>query len=113
MKGFFRPAFMAPAGPRSPAEKDLVRRLDIFLMTFGCISQVIKYLDASSFSGSSALIPLPPVSPHLPTGAQIKEQRLAYSTLPFISLLAPPLRVIFRIEIEHLLTRFTIISNQI
>ncbi|KAI0003563.1 hypothetical protein F4779DRAFT_601398 [Xylariaceae sp. FL0662B] len=27
---------------RSPEESDLVRRLDIFLMTFGCISQVIK-----------------------------------------------------------------------
>lgn len=26
-------------GNRSPLEQDLVRRLDIFLMTFGCISQ--------------------------------------------------------------------------
>jgi len=27
----------------SPLERSLVRRLDIFLMTFGCISQIIKY----------------------------------------------------------------------
>lgn len=26
----------------SPVERELVRRLDIFLMTFGCISQIIK-----------------------------------------------------------------------
>ncbi|TVY84692.1 Pantothenate transporter liz1 [Lachnellula suecica] len=28
---------------RSPAEKSLVRRLDIFLMTFGCVSQVSQF----------------------------------------------------------------------
>jgi len=27
---------------RTPEEKSLVRRLDIFLMLFGCVSQVIK-----------------------------------------------------------------------
>ena len=29
---------------RSAEEKAFVRRLDLFLLTFGCISQVIKYL---------------------------------------------------------------------
>ncbi|KAI1855608.1 hypothetical protein JX266_000473 [Neoarthrinium moseri] len=37
---------------RSPDERDLVRRLDIFLMTFGCISQVIKYLDQQNISNA-------------------------------------------------------------
>lgn len=30
---------------RTPIERSLVLRLDLFLMCFGCISQVIKYLD--------------------------------------------------------------------
>lgn len=34
---------------RTPEEKSLVRRLDIFLMTFGCVSQIIKYLDQQNF----------------------------------------------------------------
>jgi hypothetical protein len=42
---FDRPAFLATTVPRSPEEKALVRRLDCFLLFFGCISQVIKYLD--------------------------------------------------------------------
>lgn len=37
---------------RSPLERDLVRRLDIFLLTFGCISQVIKYLDQTNISSA-------------------------------------------------------------
>ncbi|KAI0602370.1 major facilitator superfamily transporter [Biscogniauxia sp. FL1348] len=37
---------------RTPEERDLVRRLDIFLMTFGCISQVIKYLDQQNISNA-------------------------------------------------------------
>jgi hypothetical protein len=40
-----RPAFLATTVQRSPEEKALVRRLDCFLLFFGCISQVIKYLD--------------------------------------------------------------------
>lgn len=37
---------------RSPEERQLVRRLDLFLMTFGCVSQVIKYLDQSNISNA-------------------------------------------------------------
>ncbi|ORY57753.1 major facilitator superfamily transporter [Pseudomassariella vexata] len=37
---------------RSPEERSLVRRLDIFLMTFGCISQVIKYLDQQNINNA-------------------------------------------------------------
>ncbi|KAJ0318266.1 hypothetical protein COL5a_010724 [Colletotrichum fioriniae] len=37
---------------RTPEERKLVRRLDIFLMTFGCISQVIKYLDQTNISNA-------------------------------------------------------------
>ncbi|KAJ5102257.1 hypothetical protein NUU61_004479 [Penicillium alfredii] len=37
---------------RSPEEKALVRRLDIFLLTFGCISQVIKYLDQQNINNA-------------------------------------------------------------
>ncbi|KAI6080824.1 putative allantoate permease [Hypoxylon rubiginosum] len=37
---------------RTPEERDLVRRLDIFLMTFGCVSQVIKYLDQQNISNA-------------------------------------------------------------
>ncbi|KPM44466.1 hypothetical protein AK830_g2096 [Neonectria ditissima] len=37
---------------RSSEEKALVRRLDIFLMTFGCISQVIKYLDQQNINNA-------------------------------------------------------------
>ncbi|KAI1097621.1 putative allantoate permease [Jackrogersella minutella] len=37
---------------RTPEETDLVRRLDIFLMTFGCVSQVIKYLDQQNISNA-------------------------------------------------------------
>lgn len=40
-----RPAFLAPAPQRSKEELAFVRRLDIFLLTFGCISQVIKYVE--------------------------------------------------------------------
>jgi hypothetical protein len=42
---FDRPAFLSTTIQRSPEEKALVRRLDCFLLFFGCISQVIKYLD--------------------------------------------------------------------
>jgi hypothetical protein len=37
-KSFGRPAVLQKH-ERTPAEKSLVLRLDIFLMTFGCISQ--------------------------------------------------------------------------
>ncbi|KAJ5783111.1 hypothetical protein N7457_004885 [Penicillium paradoxum] len=37
---------------RSPDEKALVRRLDIWLMTFGCLSQVIKYLDQQNINNA-------------------------------------------------------------
>lgn len=52
MHFFSKTAMMAPPAPRSPAEKAFVRRLDIFLMTFGCISQVIKYLDQSNINNA-------------------------------------------------------------
>ncbi|KAJ7126191.1 retrograde regulation protein 2 [Mycena epipterygia] len=35
---------------RSPEERSLVIRLDCFLMVFGCVSQVIKYLDQQNIS---------------------------------------------------------------
>ncbi|KAI3392023.1 hypothetical protein diail_6350 [Diaporthe ilicicola] len=47
-----RAAFFSHHAERSPLERDLVRRLDIFLMTFGCISQVIKYLDQTNISSA-------------------------------------------------------------
>lgn len=47
-----RAAFFRHHEERSPLERDLVRRLDIFLMTFGCISQVIKYLDQTNISSA-------------------------------------------------------------
>ncbi|KAJ5537247.1 allantoate permease [Penicillium frequentans] len=37
---------------RSPSEKALVRRLDTFLLTFGCLSQVIKYLDQQNINNA-------------------------------------------------------------
>jgi MFS family permease len=49
---FSRPAVLERNEPRSKIEKDLVRRLDIFLMTFGCISQVIKYLDQQNINNA-------------------------------------------------------------
>ncbi|EOO02300.1 putative major facilitator superfamily transporter protein [Phaeoacremonium minimum UCRPA7] len=36
----------------TPLERDLVRRLDLFLMSYGCISQVIKYLDQTNISSA-------------------------------------------------------------
>ena len=47
-----RPAFLAPAPERTKEEKALVLRLDIFLLTFGCISQVIKYLDQQNINNA-------------------------------------------------------------
>lgn len=47
-----RTAFFRHHAERTPLEKDLVRRLDIFLMTFGCVSQVIKYLDQTNISSA-------------------------------------------------------------
>ena len=43
---------ISPIPKRSPEERDLVRRLDIFLMTFGCISQVIKSLDQQNINNA-------------------------------------------------------------
>ena len=45
-------AVLAPTPKRSPEKRDLVRRLDTFLMTFGCISQVIKYLDLQKINNA-------------------------------------------------------------
>lgn len=47
-----RAAFFRHHEERTPLERDLVRRLDIFLMTFGCVSQVIKYLDQTNISSA-------------------------------------------------------------
>jgi len=47
-----RPAFLATTAQRSPEEKALVRRLDCFLLFFGCISQVIKYLDQQNINNA-------------------------------------------------------------
>lgn len=47
-----RVTFFRGHAERSPLERDLVRRLDIFLMTFGCVSQVIKYLDQTNISNA-------------------------------------------------------------
>lgn len=47
-----RTAFFRHHEERTPLERDLVRRLDIFLMTFGCVSQVIKYLDQTNISSA-------------------------------------------------------------
>lgn len=41
-----------PTQKASLLERDLVRRLDIFLMTFGCFSQIIKYLDQTNISSA-------------------------------------------------------------
>ncbi|KAI0479066.1 major facilitator superfamily transporter [Xylariaceae sp. FL0804] len=48
---FGRPAATQPH-ERTPEERDLVRRLDIFLMAFGCVSQVIKYLDQQNINNA-------------------------------------------------------------
>ncbi|KAM0424554.1 hypothetical protein ACHAPT_010270 [Fusarium lateritium] len=37
---------------RTPEERAFVRRLDLFLMTFGCISQVIKFLDQTNITSA-------------------------------------------------------------
>lgn len=37
---------------RTPEEKALVRRLDLFFLTFGCISQIIKYLDQTNINNA-------------------------------------------------------------
>ena len=47
------PAALAPTlEHRSPDEKSLVRRLDCFLLVFGCLSQVIKYLDQQNINNA-------------------------------------------------------------
>ncbi|EME43861.1 hypothetical protein DOTSEDRAFT_79811 [Dothistroma septosporum NZE10] len=50
--GGTRPAFLQPGPQRSPEERALVRRLDLFLLTFGCLSQVIKYLDQQNINNA-------------------------------------------------------------
>ncbi|KXT05010.1 hypothetical protein AC578_10272 [Pseudocercospora eumusae] len=47
-----KPAFLAAAPERTKEEKAFVRRLDLFLMTFGCLSQVIKYLDQQNINNA-------------------------------------------------------------
>ncbi|KAJ5127926.1 hypothetical protein N7448_008705 [Penicillium atrosanguineum] len=46
------PSESAPAFERSPEEKALVRRLDTFFLTFGCLSQIIKYLDQQNINNA-------------------------------------------------------------
>jgi hypothetical protein len=47
------PAALAPTlEHRTADEKALVRRLDTFLMIFGCVSQVIKYLDQQNINNA-------------------------------------------------------------
>lgn len=43
---------LAPPPERSPEERNFVRRLDLFLLTFGCLSQVIKYLDQQNINNA-------------------------------------------------------------
>ncbi|RSM14452.1 hypothetical protein CDV31_005469 [Fusarium ambrosium] len=53
MLGFSRfkvPSALAPAG--SKQERSLVRRLDMFLLTFGCFAQIIKSLDQSNIQNA-------------------------------------------------------------
>lgn len=47
-----RTAFTTPPPPRSPEERALVHRLDAFLLVFGCLSQVIKYLDQQNINNA-------------------------------------------------------------
>jgi len=47
-----KPAFLQKHVERSKEEKALVRRLDCFLLFFGCISQVIKYLDQQNINNA-------------------------------------------------------------
>ncbi|TWU71615.1 hypothetical protein ED733_000759 [Metarhizium rileyi] len=44
------PQPLAPT--RSKEERGLVRRLDVFLLVFGCISQIIKFLDQSNINNA-------------------------------------------------------------
>ncbi|OAA34940.1 Major facilitator superfamily transporter [Metarhizium rileyi] len=44
------PQPLAPT--RSKEERSLVRRLDVFLLVFGCISQIIKFLDQSNINNA-------------------------------------------------------------
>ncbi|EHY56776.1 MFS transporter PfmaC [Exophiala dermatitidis] len=48
----FPPATGVASHERTPTERSLVRRLDMFLLTFGCLSQVIKYLDQSNITNA-------------------------------------------------------------
>ncbi|KAI8664409.1 MFS domain-containing protein [Fusarium keratoplasticum] len=50
-EAFGRLAF-AKKHDRTPEERAFVRRLDLFLMTFGCISQVIKFLDQTNITSA-------------------------------------------------------------
>lgn len=57
------PVALAPTiEHRSADEKSLVRRLDCFLMVFGCLSQVIKYLDQQNINNAVCLFPPSPSS---------------------------------------------------
>ena len=52
LKGPAPAALASKLEHRSKEEKALVRRLDIFLMIFGCVSQVIKYLDQQNINNA-------------------------------------------------------------
>jgi len=43
---------------RNAVERTLVFRLDCFLMVFGCISQIIKYLDQVSLVRTAVMLKL-------------------------------------------------------
>ncbi|KAK2616998.1 hypothetical protein QQS21_000087 [Conoideocrella luteorostrata] len=50
LRGAKPPQPLMPAA--SKEERSLVRRLDMFLLTFGCISQIIKFLDQSNINNA-------------------------------------------------------------
>ncbi|TLD20761.1 hypothetical protein PspLS_08362 [Pyricularia sp. CBS 133598] len=50
--GFFDKFAFAKRHERTPEERAYVRKLDICLMTFGCISQIMKYLDQTNINNA-------------------------------------------------------------
>lgn len=42
----------SPVLPSPPSDRAVVHRLDAFLLTFGCLSQVIKYLDQQNINNA-------------------------------------------------------------
>ncbi|ELQ37860.1 hypothetical protein OOU_Y34scaffold00567g7 [Pyricularia oryzae Y34] len=50
--GLFDKFAFAKRHERTPEERAYVRKLDICLMTFGCISQIMKYLDQTNINNA-------------------------------------------------------------